>query len=321
VRQKWIDILKGIAIIAVVLGHTMDTFPDFQVAPVWQHLAFTIPWFIFLSGLTNTLSIRHKPTTHLALSMVRLILRRIFQIVPVYLTALFIAIRLSPYPNQPAAYFFHEAIRFWTVPTFYFVELILELYILFPFLYLLAVKLMHPALKIISVIIIAWLAFYFPWFQIPAWYTGTNITIGGGYLLVFYLGILTGLKTPKESRIFMIITVAVTLLADYLYISRSPSLGHSAEYFVLLHLWSIPLLFSVKFLTRWIPGKIQRGLTYLGRQSLYIFLFHYIILSTIAGHVGENISIIGSFCIFIISLLVPLIPVIIYQKLILFRHN
>jgi peptidoglycan/LPS O-acetylase OafA/YrhL len=315
-RYRWIDALRGIAVICVVLGHTMDIFPDNQIYILWQHLAFTIPWFVFLSGTTNALSILQKRPANLTISLISLVIRRILHLLPVYFIALFISIKFSPFPHITLAQFIREGIRFWTVPTFYFVQLILELYLLFPILYAIAVTLKRPVLVAISIVVVGWFAYFFPYFQTPNPYGGTNIIIGGGYLLVFYLGILYGIRPLKESRRFIVLVITGCILTDFVYITFSPFLGHSTLYFILLHGWSIPLLFAVKLLVKWLPKYAMSLVAFFGRQSLFIFLLHYTILWILNSITGQNIGFVMFLCIIIISIIVPLIIAMIYDRII-----
>src|SRR3989344_5946245 len=86
-REKWVDVLRGIAILAVVLDHAFFLYPQFRNTVVWSHTYFSIPWFVFLSGVTNTLSAKGKtwvfPRTHLLF-----VLKRFSLLLPYILAAL-----------------------------------------------------------------------------------------------------------------------------------------------------------------------------------------------------------------------------------------
>ena len=78
-RLNWIDILKGIAIILVVLGHTLDGAPMYNTTSWMRQLhsfiyAFHMPLFFFLSGCTFTLSKRNSEKRAFSLRLLELFL-------------------------------------------------------------------------------------------------------------------------------------------------------------------------------------------------------------------------------------------------------
>ena len=78
-RLNWIDSLKGIAILLVVLGHTLDGTPMYSTTDWMKQVhgfiySFHMPLFFFLSGCTFNLSKKHSDYKAFAFRILELFL-------------------------------------------------------------------------------------------------------------------------------------------------------------------------------------------------------------------------------------------------------
>lgn len=172
VRLEWVDGLKAFAIVAILYNHFIELYfggpwfsnpsynwPDFttrmevvfpQTGNIFASLAIFIGWlgdmgpgvFIFLSGFTLALS--QDKSNH---STFRFYKKRLLRIFPLYIT-IHILILILFYFTKPGFEFdkikivfsllglrFTDGLFFYLNPSWWFIGLIVQLYIVFPFLF------------------------------------------------------------------------------------------------------------------------------------------------------------------------------------------
>ncbi len=140
-----VTLMKGAAILAVVVLHTLSSFPPetYTVFPeAWKFVfidqfgRFSVPVFVGLSGYALTRKYKNN------FSLLEFFTKRIGKLIPLYLIwtiGLYLLFLLIPAWNTSA-----QTTPFWQIILYgsgdyhlYFVPLIFQLYVLFPFLLLL----------------------------------------------------------------------------------------------------------------------------------------------------------------------------------------
>lgn len=283
-REAWIDIMKGIAISAVVFDHAFYIFPKFQNHYIWQHTFFAVPWFVFLAAVTNTLSFDRKkwivsaPLFLYWIGRIRsVLLPYIFVSVFIYLFYNFRDLKLSQMLNQ--------LVNFSAQPTYYFINLLFQLYFVSPFLYILVVKIqkkwLFPPL-ILIVFLISFRLFtinehlFWPFYSLGA-------VFGGMYFFLFFLGILYGKKLWRESKLTYLFLVIIFMI--YEFVMNTSRVFFLRAIGIHLFIWSMALFFIVKKgieVFPW-PKILINTLGILGKYSLIIYLFHYFFLVEVAN--------------------------------------
>lgn len=276
-RLDWIDILRGIAICAVVVDHGIFLFweTSYRQSIIWQHTYFSIIWFIFLSGVANALSAKRNkwvfPRSYLTFWM-----KRIAILAPYIYASIIVYLSMNTARIDPAQ-FLHSLLYFSLQPTFYFINLILQLYFIFPSLYHLVIKcktVWHKTLFAAVMLVVTLQILKINPVGILA---VPGFLFGGAYLFIFVLGILYAEINFKLNPLLLIISAI--LFARYEFILLFSQSGFSTN--LSLAIWSVSLLIVVKTgLSRYFTNHFwAKILGYLGRHSIFIYLFHYLFLT------------------------------------------
>lgn len=271
--------MKGIAILAVVFDHAFYIFYKLQNPYIWQQTFFSIPWFVFLAAVTNTMSSERKkrilpwPILTFWLARIRnVLLPYIFASVLIYFISHRGVIKLTEILNT--------LINFSVQPTYYFINLLLQLYFVFPFLYILVAKI-HKKWLFFPLILLVFL-FSFRLFiindHLPWPFYSLGVVFGGRYFFLFFLGILYGKKILRENKLTYLFLVIIFMI--YEFVMNTSSIFFSRSINIHLFIWSMALFFIVKKGIEIFPWQnlLVNSLGGLGRYSLFIYLFHYFFL-------------------------------------------
>src|SRR3989338_170146 len=240
-RNPTIDILRGIAILAVVLDHAWFLYPQFQITHLWHQTYFSIPWFIFLSGMTNTLSLEKHHFRLNVSSYLRFLVKRFFLLIPYFLACIIIFLILN-YPNLNWSQWIHDVLYFSFQPTFYYVNLILQLYLISPVLFT-TLMICQSRKKqwglLLSVIVVTGILVYI---GIPPWpFSPAARLFGGIYLSVFFLGMLFSETSIQKNSILPLISLVLFLISEGILLGTNAGLPGFAQT-VLYNFWAISLL-------------------------------------------------------------------------------
>jgi peptidoglycan/LPS O-acetylase OafA/YrhL len=276
-RQElpWLNALKGIAILAVVLDHAflVDNYL------LWKHLYFSVSWFIFLAGVSNTYSTLSRGFRLAdALALWR---RRLATILPAYLCASALAFLFLDLGRQNLGASLHDFLLFHSLPPLYFIALLLQLLLAFPLLFLLWFRWGWPgkivlaaALPVVAAVLAQRITF--------PWVLGAHYLLGASFLYLFALGmVLTPVLVSRRPRplIWLCASLPLFVFAEYknvltggLLMTHPPS--------NLLCLYSLGLIGCAYALCTWLPSsRLVQSLAWLGQRSLEIFVFHYLFLA------------------------------------------
>jgi len=271
----WLDALKGIAILAVVIDHGFIV-DDYVV---WKHLYFAVSWFIFLAGVSNTHSARRRCFRPLKDSL-PFWRKRAGALVGPYLAASGIAFLVLDPRHPSAGMFFDRLALFNGLPQLYFVPLLLQLLALFPILFA-ALYLFGwlgraaVALTIIPVAAVLSRLVTFPWVL------GAHYLFGASFLYLFVLGMLAepylSARRPKPA-VWLACAVPLFAWAERLNLSTNGDLMTHPPSNVLV-LYAVALALVCYALCCQFAGSLPvRAAAQLGRRSFDIFLYHYLFL-------------------------------------------
>lgn len=308
-RLGWIDFARGIAIIAVILDHVFLIFPVFYRQVVWQHMMFNILWFVVLSGVTNGLSAMKRPLNTIRKVIRFWVLRCAAILIPYFIASVIYYLTLY-HKTHTLSEFLFLLFNFRTKELFYFVHLILQLYLIFPILFYFA-KRIPMRWQGIIILLLTYITVVFYPVKVPPW----KILLGQdffarSYLSLFYLGILMALYGGLKQWWYKLGLFALFAYMEYYNITTYFSQVGGIPTVVWI-LWSVSGLLLAKEMYVFIPHNIFIDiLKYFGRQSMFIYLFHYIVLALIyenikpVSNVLDFIAIVG--CSIIVSLAIQM---------------
>ena len=294
----WIDCAKFLAILGVLVDHGKGILYEGESI---QYLSFfSVSAFFFLSGMTSWYSLERRGEQE---SLSRWVCRRLWRILVPYLAAVAVCqffrcgyqLSLGPYVLW--------ALNFNLEGQFYFVLVYLQLIAVAPLLYLLTLSCRGGrfcALRRLLFLAAALIASVFSVKHTAALqtYGGGNYLLGGSFLLLFVMGMLAadmGVEIRYRNRAAVCAAVSTVILAGsaaFLLTDRL-SLDESLSGWLLrvnppgitITVYSLSVLF---FLFSWCSlGALQNSavvdrvlsvLAWLGRYTLYIFLYHMLIL-------------------------------------------
>lgn len=260
-RIIFFDVVKGIAIIAVVLIHTLllykltDKGNVTFIYMVNNIIRFAVPFFLIISGiLLNPKNVENKN------KIFRFYIKKIISIVIPYLILTLI---ISLYSKSDIKEFFYYAFTGKALGPYYYVVVLMQLYMLYPILVTVRKKnWILPAAFIISVVTYL---FEFTWHIY-------DVTLCLPYLYFFVYGIVnreyylnTNYKR-KDVRILLAVIIGYLIFSfiwtDYYY---------NTAYLYGITLWNLFFIYKdiLKnfWVTKWIAG--------IGRISLWIYLIHF----------------------------------------------
>lgn len=276
-REVWIDVLKGIAILAVVLDHAFYIFYQYRNYYIWQHTFFSITWFVFLAAVTNTKSLRLK-NWRFPGSYFRFWYRRaISTVVPYVVISVFIFLFYN-FPKVNTSLLVSELVNFSVQPTYYFINLLLQLYFVFPFLYSI-IKMTKRSWQRLIIGILAFIAAFYVFLAVnnlPWPFYSLGVLFGGNYFFVFVLGILYARSIVKIDLLIFVISTLTFLI--YESAINTVKIFFLRDVSIHLIVWSMALFLILKRLLSGRANAVTAVLSFLGRYSLFIYLLHYFII-------------------------------------------
>ena len=272
----WLDALKGVAILAVVLDHAF--LVDNYV--LWKHLYFSVSWFIFLAGVSNTTSAlgRGFQARRDTFGLWR---RRVATILPPYLAASLLALVFIYIGRQPLSVFAHEFFLFHTLPPLYFIALLFQLLLVFPLLFVLLFRAGWAGKLLVAASIVPVAAILSHRITFP-WVLGAHYLFGASFLYLFVLGMLLAPRLVQERPHHLVWIAAGILLfavGEWQNLSTGGELMTHPPSNVLV-IYSTGLLAIAYGLSRRYAGSgVVLALGWLGRRSLDVFVYHYLFLT------------------------------------------
>lgn len=348
VNRNKIDILRAIAIIAVILIHTIGYVFRFYhpLTQSWlallsfdQIIRFSVPLFVAISGLT--LAYKYRETVSVPLK--DFYLRRIFKILPLYLIfsiGIYYFIQFfDPQPSSSEKFSLWQALLFGKADYhLYFVPMLFQLYLLFPLLFSLIskmnLKILIPIFIIQAIIYFitgshvektnsdfAWTdqhTYVYFWNWIFYFCLGIYLSRQAkpkSYLkYVFILGSLFGLDWLVENS--LILFKAGTDIINFTRFTQIPTLFYATGVILLLVFWGNRL--------NSLPEKLKNGFVIMGRDSFVVYLIHTVVLRlifTVWKIPGSTNVYLLSLMVIILSFLTARIFNLFLSKITVFGHK
>ncbi|OPY35934.1 MAG: Acyltransferase family protein [Methanoregula sp. PtaU1.Bin051] len=286
IRQ--IDVLKGLAVIAVILIHT---FSDNILAAIGGpfHIMQAVPVFILLAAFTSAYAlVTYRKKTLAAVYDLSIIFRRMKRILGPYVVVwiaelVLILYVISKIPNFPFQYVnnfaydgFGIVLNFFSGgqgPGSYFIPVILQQILLLPLLYYLAQRTSPERMLAVAFILDIALEYLTIAAGIPAWLYGLLYT---RYLFAGALGIWLVFRKdsiPKWLYAGVITSIAYIVAVQYFnfqfpFIYPAWSFFHAFSYF-----WTVLIVIAgLQLLPSGSLTGILSALEKLGKASWHIFL-------------------------------------------------
>lgn len=313
-RLYFFDFIKGLAILAVFIMHTNYFYKD-NLGDIYFFIIkicrFAVPFFIISSGFLLQLKDYSKE------SIKNFYKNKFIRIVvPYFIFCIFLFV-LKKYQFN-----FENIIKIFNgeiSKPFYFISALVQLYIFYPLINKIINKIGNQKSLIFSFLISVVSTIFLPKIY--------NFHILLPYLFFFVFGIVSKkyyynydikdtakkIKFINFSSIILIIYFAFSLLEK------------GEEYSNFQYIYSIVLFILLFYINEKISNKkIYKLFSFWGKNSLYIFLTHFIILEFLYNYINLiNINIYLKYSIFFISSFIIgfLLPVILSEKIKLIKNK
>jgi probable poly-beta-1,6-N-acetyl-D-glucosamine export protein len=281
------DVLRGIAILAVVLIHVAELFPVIAdsvhtvvLEVLGSSMRFAIPVFFVTSGLLLT------PPTHSLKGYILYIQKKVLTIIPAYVL---VSLVLALMQNMSPKGFLYALVTGTGAPPFYFVIVLFQLYCIYPFIYTWAEK--------------RWFVYLAFWFSMIFQFTGLLWNFFGcptmfRFLFFFVWGIYMR-KQLIEGKLQKQVSLHIAIVALCMILF---GLYHDVFYNIRpFYGLSVLLLLYIFFTSRTHFGLFEKALAWVGSLSLWIFLTHYSLLQFLYPYVSSVESIPVYLLLFLVS--------------------
>lgn len=287
-RIEWIDFIKGIAIVAVMIDHLSG------IIYTNEHLKnasfFSVSVFIILSGITSYLNGNCETLSCYAIE----VWKKCKKIVGAYLIAVLIYLIVRTHRFDLQEYV--DNICFFNITgPHYFVLLYIQLMILCPLLRKIVKKatLVQNAFLLIFLMVFTWWTSNYT--NILYVYGGGGKLFGGTYLVLLYFGmVLAKYDVFQFNKNLKICVLGASGISSFCFwkffcILRDSEIGICSEINppgIILMMYSISTIFFLYAVFEVLKNyycfnRIANVLIYLGKNSLSIFLYHKLILDFI----------------------------------------
>lgn len=341
-RIKWIDCIKAVAILAVVINHGfLVVYSNIQVAYM-TFFSVSVSVFFMASGYTQHLSNKNKNS----IELIKVTLKRIAGILVPYIIVCLVystyySLTFVKEINFLSIWerFARELWQFSLEGTFYFVPLYVLVTLISPLLSKLIVlsetKFPKYKIAILGSVLVSLLVMGLSILGTTPEMYPNKYVLGATYLAVVFMGMLMSCTKVEEiikKNIFFIIAIVIiggygVLIYDsieYFRILNIPNgnaikqinppgliiIGYSLLVFVLLANIFRKLEESRKVV---IVGFMDMTAT-VGKATLYIYFYHYLVSRFILDYVwNPPVNIVIRICILLLMFFVPLIGKCIYD--------
>lgn len=293
-RIIWIDIAKALAIVGVLVDHTNRVLYTDQAIAYLSY--YSVSLFIFIMGVTLYMSLQN--------SKEKRIIKTGKKILGIYLPY---AVATVVYSCVMDKGFIWENIRnrminYSASSPFYYVALYIQLLIIAPVLFYWVLSCKHFYMELIGIVpVIVFSAITTNHSNILNLYGGGGKLFGGTYLILLYAGMCLGkhqggilewLHGKKGINVLLSLILLALTCAWGFFLSRNQLAIESGLIFgagfnppgVSLMVYALLIAITVFSSTELLGNrskKYLRPVGFLGKNTLYIFLFHRLVLDYI----------------------------------------
>ena len=282
------DVIRAVAIIAVVFIHVSATLlyrsdvnsSIYKIAIVTNQLSrFSVPAFILISGMGLTLSNRKE------LGYFAFIGRRFSRIVPQYILWCLIYIYLTTKHFEPYSVV-HDMVYGKVFYHFYYVPLIIEFYLIYPFVYRFIGKKWGLLVSFLVTLAILIYSHYYVMSDDMKWFLERKDLLD--WIFYFSLGAFIGENLDsflEKVRKYRGVIYALFFISTYVMIQESFNsirISKDIEYATTflrptVLVYSIFLVLFI-FCIQWKENIFMKPISYVAKNSYSIYLSHAIIL-------------------------------------------
>ncbi len=301
-KEKWVDVAKGLAILAVMTDHSRNTL---YINDRIQRISFfSVTLFIMIMGVTTYWSYNNSK-----IPLWEKVKSRILGIFVPYVVATFVA---HCFFNRSFRWdsFYYCVLHFSATSPYYYVLLYIQMLLISPILFLGMKKLeslpgvKKIALEIIGGVGICLIARISNLFTDISGIYASRL-FGGSYLLCIYIGMLFGMNYNKIKNIpklmrngsaivcFFAMAFMIYIIVTKGFVFDKPALlGTDINPpGVTLLIFAVTIMLSLSvcdFGER--TYKVLWPLEFIGKHTLYIFLYHILLMSILNVVVKINSS-------------------------------
>lgn len=302
---RYTNVLKGAAILAVVLLHILSTIPNrLIIAPTIfpfvltldQLARFCVPLFIAVSGFGLM-----RKYLHQTFDLGDFFKRRMLRLLPLYILWSLVTLLLAAYSHTWS--WMSGGMSVWTRLLLgksdyhlYFVILIIQLYALFPFLLWTAQKSSKLILLCAGLIQVGTYLLYSAYFlgivTLPVHLSDQRMYLSlFSWIWYFVLGMfLAQILEHKKSRLYWMISVFLCIGGLSWTLQSGLLATAGSDTITTLRFTRFPVLFYATGVIlcalsrmRVAPGKIAGALAWFGQHSYLVFLSHLLLVRAICG--------------------------------------
>ncbi|MGL5435865.1 MAG: acyltransferase family protein [Lachnospiraceae bacterium] len=294
-EKKWINVAKFVAILAVITNHTSNILYTNKNIAIASY--FSISLFLLLSGYTMSVSAEKNAGNN----VIKRLKKSFMNIVIPYCIATFV---YTVAVNHSFSFveFLNRLIHFNASSPLYYVLLYIQILFVFPIIYDIKMKADNSKHGIIfKALILLILLIFSSWSNnrtdILGVYGGGGVLFGGSYLILLYMGMLIKDWTFIFDKInnfmglifFMVCTIGWWQFECFNYFAIDSKLPFgsginppSISNITMAFLVYMTLFYFTKTFERYkYTIHIINIMSFLGKNTLYIFLYHRFVLDFI----------------------------------------
>lgn len=241
-HYKYLDALREIAMLAVVVDHTWQLAYSSEI--ILNLSSFLVTLFIFLAGITAFLSMDAKGIQGYDISYVK---KRVKAVLVPYLISTAFCIFTNGWWHFDFKEYVKAVILFNGEPAFYFVFFFLQLILVSPVLYL-AVKVIfakkkyHLLINTIIVALIVWIAYFCTEYTTMLDLHGAGYyLLGSSFLIVYFLGMICGVLLLNGNSLKAVNVIGTISAAGLVLYVAGVFLGYLTRnnYSLIYNKWSV----------------------------------------------------------------------------------
>lgn len=277
---EWINFLKTLAMIAVIINHTHGII--YSNVLISSYSIFSVSMFVLIGGITAGVSLSRKSEVNF-----NYIKRRVTGILIPYFFASIVYCLYQSRGYLNITVLINHLVHFTASPPMYYIAFYIQLILVSTLLYKLIKKRYNSILIIFILGIIYFISVYFTKYTVSeTMVLAARNLFGGTFLFVFALGIffymwMDKLAAKKYSILILIICllgISFFVYKKYILISWANPPVNTTIVYTLLIFGIVFGFFNIFPNRNKYIGIFLNVFTYIGKNSLYVFLYHMLFI-------------------------------------------